>query len=512
MIVVQYAQPPAPVQQFVSNAASIILGRQIDGLTGLDLAPDQQVSRQHACLSYEDGQYWIQDLHSKRGTWLNEQLIKTKTIVHPGDFIRIGQTILEVLTETSSLPPATGTISYTINADQFPFTIPDEENKKAVEQVQKQLKALYELSQAFGKTTNLDETLRLFIQEVQQVIPGAQHGAILLLDKQGKLLLKDHWPPGEHFISRTWSERAMQNQEAFLWTEGGEEIPTSLLNYQIRSAIYAPLLCNHQSLGVVYVDNHGIPDAFSTTDVELLSAVSHQLALYVKNSHLQQELQHEAAIRSNLLRQFSPKVAERLMQKHGLVWPGGERVKHVTILYADVRHFTALCANMQPDDVMRMLNEMFSAFVPIIFRYGGTIDKYIGDAILAIFGSPEPDNETQWEHAIKTAVEMQQAIKNLGDNWQKHHLPVFEIGIGIHSGEVLHGFVGSLDHMEYTVIGDTVNRAQRYCAGAGRGEIVISHIVYEYVYHLVISQPLKVRSKYPEVEPDLSAYLIKSLK
>jgi adenylate cyclase len=213
-----------------------------------------------------------------------------------------------------------------------------------------------------------------------------------------------------------------------------------------------------------------------------------------------------------LLRQFSPQVAERLegMLREGdyLRLGGGERAEPVTILSSDVRGFTALSAQMEPHEVVAMLNELFSVCIPIIFKYKGTVDKYVGDAVLAVFGSPDPDDH-QWENAVWAALEMQEAIADLGEDRASRGLPVCQVGVGIHTGAVLHGFIGSEEHMEYTVIGDAVNRATRYCDGAGPTEVVISESVYEHVSDMVEVEPKTIKSKHSDTEGDLEAYLVK---
>ena len=120
------------------------------------------------------------------------------------------------------------------------------------------------------------------------------------------------------------------------------------------------------------------------------------------------------------------------MRKRG-VRLGGERADPVTILTSDVRGFTALSAEMDPHDVVQMLNELFGVCIPIIFKYNGTVDKFVGDAILAVFGSPEPD-DYQWANAVKAAMEMQKAIERLGEERRERGLAVCQVGIGIHTG------------------------------------------------------------------------------
>jgi adenylate cyclase len=383
-------------------------------------------------------------------------------------------------------------------------------------QVWRQLTAFNELSQMLGSADSLDALVQILVEQLQHAIPNAQHGAVLLPDDRGELLLKAHWPPGDHSVSMTWIKRAYDRREYFIWAAPPErrldsDTPQSAIYYSIQSAIYVPLLLGDEVLGVMCVDNRYSRDAFSATDLELMRAIANQVAMFVRDHVLRQDLQREGELRSHVYRQFPPKIAKRIFGKGGRLRIGGERVDPVTILVSDVRNFTALSAKMAPDHVVRMLNEMFDAFVPIIFEYDGVIDKYVGDSVLAVFGSPEKD-EQQWEKAVRAALEMQQSVHKLGEGRRVRRLPVFDVGISVHTGEAIHGFIGSTERMEYTVIGNTVNQASRYCDGAGPGDIVISPKVFERVFRLVEVEPVVVRTKHPKIEPDLKAYRVKGLK
>jgi adenylate cyclase len=261
----------------------------------------------------------------------------------------------------------------------------------------------------------------------------------------------------------------------------------------------------------MYVDNYFIRDAFSLTDFELLRAIANQVAMFLKDHVLRKDLQRGEVLRSNLLRQYSPKVADRILKKITHLQRGGEEVDPVTILVSDVRGFTVLSAKMEPNEVVYAINEMFDAFVPIISDLDGIVDKYLGDSVLAVFGSPENDPH-QWEKAVEAAVRMQEAMHMLGEGRRIRRLPVFKVGIGIHTGKLIHGFIGSSERIEFTVIGDTVNRAARFCDGAGPEEIVISKKVFERVYNIVEVDPVTIVTKHPDKEPDLQAYLVKRLR
>ena len=398
-----------------------------------------------------------------------------------------------------------GSITEKVDATQ---PISSEASQNSLES--RQLNAVYDLSRALGTATSLPELLEFLTTRLRQTVPKAQRGAVLLRGTGGELLLKTHWPLGEHSVSMTWAERACAKREAFIWSSRPDEeadTPESVMFYEVQSAVYAPLLWEDQALGVIYMHNHESGGAFSMSDLELLRALANQAALFVKNQELQETVRREAAIRSNLLRQFPPRVAEYFLKQRGRMQLGGERVERATILVSDIRGFTALTQKMEPDDVVQMLNEMFGKFIPIIFKNDGTVDKYIGDSVLAVFGSPQPDDH-QAEKAVRAALEMQEVMHELRENWTRKGLPPLQIGIGINAGEALHGFIGTPERMEYTIIGDSVNRAARYCDGAAAGEVLISQSVYEQVYRLVEVSPKTISTKHPETETNLIGYVV----
>jgi adenylate cyclase len=146
--------------------------------------------------------------------------------------------------------------------------------------------------------------------------------------------------------------------------------------------------------------------------------------------------------------------------------------------------------------------------VPVIFAHKGTIDKFMGDAILAVFGSPGSDPQHH-ENAVRTAVEMQTAITKVNQVRQLRGAPCCDFGIGVHCGEVVHGFVGTTDRMEFTVIGDAVNRAQRYCAAASGKEVLMSPELHKHVLELVETAQTTIQTKH---EGDFVAYRVLNLQ
>ena len=539
MIVIDYLFPPNLQKRFVTAANSVIFGRPSTGQpVDMDLTPDTTVSRRHARLTYESGSLWLEDLNSKYGTWVNGQQIVGQTLIRPGDQVQLGRTILEIRKDSTSAcasPDAEdylwlggngtagqqeqGVFTRTISAVIAPsvLLLNPPEDRASLADVQRRLAVFYELGNALGTMQAVEPLVKTVVEFLCEAIPGAQRGAILLREEQG-LVVKAYFPePIKPAVSLNLARLAVEKQEAFTWRSGAPGAVgapfESVIRYGTQAAMYAPLIWKDEVLGMVFVDNFETTEAFQDDDLHLLMAMANQVAMFVKNYALQEDLRRQEVIRSNLLRQFSPQVAEHLehiLKERGDLGLGGKRTEPVTILMSDVHGFTALSAQMEPNDVVEMLNEMFSACIPIIFKYNGTVDKYVGDAILAVFGSPDPD-EHQWESAVHAAMEMQQAIRKLAAKRLSRGMPAFQVGIGIHTGAVLHGFIGSQERIEYTVIGDTVNRTTRYCHGAGEGEVVISSAVYEQLKNLVQVRPKTIQSKHPGTEPDLEAYVVKGL-
>jgi adenylate cyclase len=151
-------------------------------------------------------------------------------------------------------------------------------------------------------------------------------------------------------------------------------------------------------------------------------------------------------------------------------------------MFCDVRGFSTLSENRSPEEIVGMLNEVFERLVAIVFRHGGTLDKFLGDGMMVLFGAPKAD-AYQEEHAIRAALEMQQALSELRKERDAAGRPLIRMGIGINSGVAVAGNIGSSQRMEYTAIGDTVNLASRLQTAAGeRGENIL---ISEYTYNAV---------------------------
>ncbi len=513
---------------FETHKGQVVVGRSDESeAVDLDLEPDRKVSRRHGRIWAEGRQYWIEDLESARGTLVSGVEIKGRgpRPLEAGDTVRMGETTLRLVIpeaedkahESSHLEFGTTValaelpgnprveIAETLDAGGSVFAAVE----SATAESARRLEVLCELPLQFATETRWDALLQTIVDRLMEVIPGAARGALLLRDPcSDMLLLKAYQSSGEPAVSETLARRAMRERRGFIWRRGVEgDISGSIAQQRIQTGLYAPLLWQGEALGAICVDNPSLEAAFTEDALRLMLAVAQYGAMAIAGHQLQEKLRLESAGKANLMRQFSPKVAERLLACRGRLRLGGER-SEVAIVCADIRGFTEQAKDLDPDEVVEMLNEYFAYLVPVIFAHHGTLDKYIGDAVLAIFGSPEPDPEHP-EQAVRAGLEMQAAVVKLNEARKARGVTTLGVGIGIHRGEVVHGFIGTSDRMEFTVIGDAVNRTSRYCEGASAAEVLISPEMHERVWRIVEAQRTTIPTKH---EGELVAYRVKCLK
>ena len=211
-----------------------------------------------------------------------------------------------------------------------------------------------------------------------------------------------------------------------------------------------------------------------------LNRTSQQLATLYQdledlNSNLQEtvELKVEELDRATELRRYvSPQLAESILAGDTQVTLGSKR-SYLTTFFSDIRGFTELSERMEPEEIVDELNEYLSAMTDIVFRHGGTLDKYVGDAIMVFFGDPVPQ-EDHAERAVRMALEMRQRIEEVTTGWKQQYGESFAIGMGITTGWVTVGHIGSNVRSDYTVLGNQVNLASRLADRAEAGQILVS--------------------------------------
>lgn len=282
-------------------------------------------------------------------------------------------------------------------------------------------------------------------------------------------------------ISRTITQKVMREKVALLSQDAREDAQfsgvESIVSQGVRSTICAPLITESNVHGVIYADRLDPFATFTPDDLELISAVAAQTAVTVETVKAHKRLAREEVARANYSRFMPEYVVKQLLDNPGSFRLGGVNQK-ITVLFADIRGFTALSENANPEKVVHLLNRFFTAMTEIIFEHGGTLDKYIGDGLMAIFGAPTASEEDAL-NAVKAAVTMQKRLRTLNDELRAEGYGQISMGIGLHTGEATIGYVGSDKRSEYTAIGDTVNLASRLESNAAGGEILMSDATAE---------------------------------
>jgi adenylate cyclase len=222
-----------------------------------------------------------------------------------------------------------------------------------------------------------------------------------------------------------------------------------------------------------------------------------------------QGLKERDHLRETFGRYVTRQVADHLMK--GNVNLGGELVP-VTVLFSDIRSFTSISETMEPRALLDFLNEYFSGMVESVLSHGGVVDKFMGDAIMAVFGAPVPQPEDAL-HAVQAALEMRTRLEQINRDFAARGLPEIKTGIGLHSGQVVAGNMGHVERMEYTVIGDTVNLASRL-EGMTKElgcDVILSEDLFRSVEQSVVAEPLK-RIKVKGRDQDVMVYRLIGMK
>jgi adenylate cyclase len=260
-----------------------------------------------------------------------------------------------------------------------------------------------------------------------------------------------------------------------------------------------PLLHGDELLGIMHMDSQIATNAFTEKDLQLFTGIAAQAAVAIQNARLAKKIEDETKTRAQFQRLLSPNLVEQLVAGKLHLEKGGE-LREVTILISDIRGFTSMSEKKEPAEIVQMLNEYFELMVDILFRAQGTLDKYVGDEIMALFGAPVdmPDAPL---NAVRCAVDMQKALREFNRTRIAEGLDPIKIGIGINTGRVITGAIGSSRTLQYTAIGDAVNTASRLCSIAKQGEIILSESTMRRVTNhvdAVTMAPVRLKGKEQE--------------
>ena len=487
-------------QIFTFATGEVVIGRSPECSVVLK---DFGISRQHARIVLDEEGARIVDLKSKNGTQVNGVPV-VEAPLKDGDRILLGKFQLTfskslegkvVLDEAKPLSEEAGTIIRSVGELSKLLAADDTAGaqglaeKKAAADVQELaksnriLKVLTEFSRDLIATRPVEDVLQQVMDIVFDHVP-AERGFLMLhedgSDKLVPMVVKHRSTPSSGdqariSISKTIADRVIKDRVSILTSDalvdprfGGGD---SIRFHGIRSAMCAPLWNKEQVIGIVHVDSPMLTNCFNLNDLDLLTALANYAAVAVERARLNQKIVAEEKKRERLGRFLSPQVTARIIaasdsQSAAL---GVPEEREVSVLFADIVGFTPMSESMSPAAVALVLNDYLSRMTDVIFKYEGTLDKYIGDAIMAVFGAPldMPDHASR---AIKTALEMRERLEEFNAERNEPHL---RIRIGINSGKVVAGEIGSINKKEYTVLGDTVNIASRLESSVARPMTVV---------------------------------------
>jgi adenylate cyclase len=271
----------------------------------------------------------------------------------------------------------------------------------------------------------------------------------------------------------------------------------SIVSSGIQSAMCAPLRSRDRLFGLLYVDNLSKAGIFSPYDMNVFAVIATQAGLALDRTQARTEVARQVLQRSALERFLSPGIARKIMTEAANLRLGGEN-QTVTILFTDLRGFTSLAETIPPEEVVEILNQYFDAMTELVFAHGGTLDKYLGDGLMCLFGAPFT-GERDALAATRAAIEMQIRLGQLN---RASSRPPLRMGIGINTGSAVVGYLGSARHMDYTAVGDAVNVAARLTSQAGAGQIVISDATYAQIASQIPVRrlpPMKVKGRVSSV-------------
>jgi adenylate cyclase len=505
-----YQDGEAP-QSYTFTGGEVIIGRSPECHVVLR---DFGISRQHAKITVAEDGVRIQDLKSKNGTQVNGVPV-VEAPLKDGDRILLGKFQITlarslegkvVLDEAKPLSEEAGTIIRSVGELSKLLAVPEAPlapaataeapkvaDVQAIEKSNRILQVLAEVSKTLIAVRQVDEVLAHVMDIVFDHVP-ADRGFLMLQDEgTGKLvpMVVKHRNPGSSgeqgkiTVSKTIAERVLKDRVSILTSDAMVDprfgAGDSIRFHGIRSAMCAPLWDKDQVIGIIHVDSPMLTNCFTLNDLDLLGVLSNYAAVAIEQARLNQKIVAEEKKRERLGRFLSPQVANRIImtaesQSYALGIP---EEREVSVLFADIVGFTTMSENMSPAAVSLLLNDYLSRMTDIIFKYEGTLDKYIGDAIMAVFGAPldMPDHA---ERSIKTALEMLERLEEF--NTERKEGQQLRIRIGINSGRAVAGEIGSINKKEYTVLGDVVNIASRLESSVATPmSVVIGENTYEAV-------------------------------
>ncbi len=526
---VEYTDPTG-VHREVSFTENLRIGRHPN--QDLQIL-DRVVSKAHAVIEVRQGKPFIWDTGSRNGTLVNGVVIQGERLVRDGDEITVGSTV--VIFRTDAKPEQKLKSKVTILEEGFEASVrkrlrdtgnhlflgvADVESIDQLRDDYEKLRIANELNHALAAEFDMDRLLNRILEKAFEMF-GADRGVIMLIDPVTRKLepaavkakFENISGAGGIRISQTIISEVMDEKTAVLSSNaqldsrfGGAH---SIILQGIKATMSVPLLYRDELLGIIHLDSQLTSGAFTEKDLSLLTGFANQAANAIEHSRLVERSKKEALAREHFGRLLSPEMVEDVVNGRLEIRRGGA-MQPATVLFADIRGFTAMSERYPAQEIVTMLNEYFEIMVEIIFRHGGSLDKFVGDEIMALWGAPISIDD-HCGHAVAAALEMQVAIAEFNQIRQSRGLDPIHIGIGINTGELVAGFMGSSKAMDFTVIGDIVNVASRFCSVAKAGDVIVGADVMRTLHGRIGAEEMPPARLKGKAEP-VSVYRVQALR
>ena len=458
---------------------------------------DRLVSKEHVIITRESDHWALHDLGSLNGTLVNDERIRGVIKLNHKDRVAIGSTRMLFIDESGAegrhkVTIGDGLESSICNAiaqqtaEEF-LPVDQIKDMESLKMDYEKLRIAAKLQHEIADELRMERLLPRLLDQLFSLFI-ADRGLVLLADTPGGPLVpravkvrgkrKDSEPIA---LSRTILRKVLSERTAVLTNDAQQDArfshAQSIIIQGIRSSMCVPLLARDKRvLGVIHLDSQLATNAFTEKDLSMLQGIAQQASIAIENSRLVARIEQEAITRQKFEKMLSPNLVERVLSGELQIAKGGN-LRTVTCMFTDIRAFTSLSEKTSAEDLLRMLNEYFEILVDVIFEYEGTVDKFIGDAVMAVWSAPVEVAEAE-RKAIEAAVKIQNAMEAFNNVRGLDGLAPINTGIGIASGEVVAGYIGSTKTMSYTVIGDCVNLASRLCSIADAGEICVTEDAY----------------------------------
>lgn len=502
------------------NFGTSILGRNPDNTISL---PEPSLSSRHALIANYDQYIEIMDLQSSNGTFVNNKRIMPffPVRLYSGDKLSMGKLSLQYQSEednrekvnntTTTLNTSTsyldslsnmkGDVTVFAKFDPKRFLHSEDElskdNSQKLQEYNKRLSFLYSFGQKIGSIFELKALFKNILSEIFDLFTEADR-ALIFLNKDGEMAPEIFIKNGQELpleqanYSKTIVNMAVNEKHGFIASDMGtsmsELVSQSILALNLQCTMIVPFIVENEIYGLLQLDSTKKINAFTEEDLRMLSGISNQVAVNIKNQILMKSIQEQEKVKNSLERYLGPKMVTHLIDnKINLEHKGEERL--VSIMWSDIRGFTPMSEKLTPKEVIEVLTIYFSKMTEVIFKYDGFIDKFIGDAIFCIFGIPlYQDNHA--DLAVKAAQDMQRAIKELNKQLLIERGIELNVGIGINTGNVVYGNIASMERPEVTILGDNVNVTERLCSQAKGGQIFISEKTIGYLKDSYNKEPI----------------------